>query len=408
MLWNAYTLEVMATYSQYFRETYIPQGSVYAYHLGQNASNRDHLQHALPLIYTHPALAKSCIHYAMKHSLSDGEIKRQNIGFGYCDPSIYMESDPQLYIFMTVGEYLRVTSDHRFLDEEIHYYPMEAGKTTSVLSLLAKHFVYLRDHVGRGRHGLIRMLNSDWSDSFFHAYSPNIHWTFAESHMNSTMGLAVLPRLSRELNRYAEKAPDKTLANQLASAMSAYYDELNRAVMKDMEGRNFAARCYIGEHDDPKLKFGVDTLCLEAQPFLLQAENFPLERKRQRFKEIKTRVLDREKYGASTREVPLWSAAGDGEDGGIWFSHQGALVAGLASFDRDEARKLLHKLTFHSYAEQYPDYWVGHWTFADSLNSTLSVREGLYHPWTPKPFQPFCAHAHAWILYCYFKLKEHA
>ncbi len=399
MLWNAHTLEAMATYSQYFQESYVPQGSVYAYQLGQNASNRDHLQHAMPLIYTNPSLAKSCIRYAMKHSHADGEIERQNIGFGYCDPGILMESDPQLYMFMAVGEYLRVTGDYEFLDEEIHYYPMEAGKTTKVINLLTRHFIYLRDVVGKGKHGLIRMLNSDWSDSFFHPYSPNIYWHSAESHMNSTMALAVLPRMSREL-----RAADKPLASELADALCTYHDALQTAVMKDMEGRTFAARCYLS--DEPELKFGIDNLCLEAQPFLLLMESFPVERKRQLLHEIKTRVLDMEKSGARTREVPLWRPEGDGEDGGIWFSHQGPLIAGIATFDLEEARKLMRKLTFHAHAQNYPDYWVGHWTTADSLNSTLSQREGLYHAWVEDPFQPFCAHAHAWMLYCYFRLQE--
>lgn len=402
MLWNAHALEAMATYSQYFGETYVPQGSVYAYHLGQNASNRDHLQHAMPLIFTNPPLAKSCIRYAMKHSHADGEIKRQNIGFGYCDPGIYMESDPQLYMFMAVGEYLRVTGDRRFLDEEVDFYPMEAGKTTSVLDLLTRHFIYLRDVIGKGKHGLIRMLNSDWSDSFFHPYSPNIFSHSAESHMNSTMALAVLPRLIREL----ELAREVPLAGELAGALSTYQAELHDAVTKDMEDRTFAARCYLGEHEGNELKFGVDTLCLEAQPFLLLMEDFPVERKRKLYQEIESRVLDMEKGGARTREVPLWRPDGDGEDGGIWFSHQGPLIAGIATFDKEEARRLMRKLTFHAHAENYPDYWVGHWTFADSINSTLSRREGLYHAWLDDPFQPFCAHAHAWMLYCYFKLKE--
>lgn len=400
MLWNAHTLEAMATYSQYFGETYIPQGSVYAYQLGQNASNRDHLQHAMPMIFTNPPLAKSCIRYAMKHSHPDGEIERQNIGFGYCDPGIYMESDAQLYMFMAVGEYLKVTKDYGFLDEEIHFYPMEACKTTTVINLLARHFIYLRDGVGRGKHGLIRMLNSDWSDSFFHPYSPNVHSHCAESHMNSTMALAVIPNLIEGLKR----ATATPLALELATALHAYHGEIHSAVMKDMEGRTFAARCYLGEHEGSELKFGVDTLCLEAQPFLLLMEDFPVERKRALYQETKTRVLDMEICGARTREVPLWRPNGDGEDGGIWFSHQGPLIVGIATFDREEARKLMLKLTFHHYAESYPDYWLGHWTFADSVDSTLSKRQGLYHAWVENPFQPFCAHAHAWMLYCYFRV----
>lgn len=412
MLWNAYVLQALATYSQYFHETYIPQGSVYAFHQGINASNRDHLQHALPLIHTHPALAKSCLRYAMKHTLPDGEIKRQNTGYGYSDPGIYMESDPQLYMFMAVGEYLHATRDHAFLDEQIPYYPMELGRSDTVLTLLTKHFIYLRDVVGTGRHGLVKMLNSDWSDSFFHRHSPNIYRLFAESHMNSTMALAVLPPLRSELRYYASNSSSnanaRALADRLVEALDAYHSALHAAVMADMEGRTFAPRCYLGEHGEPHLEFGVDHLCLEAQPFLLLADDFPVERKRALYAEVRTRVLDMEKHGARTREAPLWGGEGRGEDGGIWWSHQGPLILGIATFDRDEALRLLRKLTFHVFAENYPDYWVGHWTSADSLESTLSPREGLYHFWLPEAFQPFCAHAHAWMLYCYCKLRRHA
>lgn len=405
MLWNAYVLECMATYNQYFRETYIPQGSVYAYHLGQNASNRDHLQHMLPLVYTNPELAKSCLRFAMKHTLETGEICRQDVGFGYRDPGVYMESDAQLYMFMAVGEYLRVTKDYGFLEEEIPYYPVEYGRTDTVLHVLTKHFIYLRDVVSTGQHGLVRMLNSDWSDSFFHPYSPNIYCGCAESHMNTTMVLAILPALMRALGQYADGTnAGREEALYLAEEMKQYREEIYTAFLKDMEGRTFAPRCYIGWNDEPELKFGLDTLCLEAQTFLLQMEDFPAERKKRLIQEIKNRVLDMEKRGARTREVPLWDKKGCGEDGGIWFSHQGALITGMAAVDRKEAAALLKKLTFHQYAGDYPEYWLGHWTYADSLESTLSDREGLYHFWVDDAFQPFCAHAHAWMLYCYYRL----
>lgn len=405
MLWNAYSLEALATYHRYFDETFVPQGSVYAFHQGFNASTRDHLQHALPLMFTHPALAKSCLRHALKHTLHDGELKRQNIGFGYSEPGVYMESDPQLYFFMAVAEYLRITGDTAFLDETVDYYPRETRRTDTVLTFLAKLFVYLRDTVGTGRHGLVKMLNSDWSDSFFHRLSPNLHRLWAESHINSTMVLAVFPPLLRELRRAAPAVQNRPLAERLIAGLDHYSTAIHAAVLRDLEGRTFAARCYVGEHDEPAFNFGVHHLCVEAQPYLLQAENFPVERKRRLYAEIRARVLDRENYGARTREVPIHDPEGKGEDGGIWWAHQGPLILGLATFDRPAALRLLRSLTFHAFAEHYPDYWVGHWTSADSVESTLSPREGLYHFWLPDAFQPYCAHPHAWMLYCYLKLS---
>lgn len=70
-------IEASAKYSEYYDETFIPQGSVYSYHFGDNIANRDHLQASLGACYYNPRLAKSCIRYVMKHSESDGEIKRE-------------------------------------------------------------------------------------------------------------------------------------------------------------------------------------------------------------------------------------------------------------------------------------------------------------------------------------------
>lgn len=93
MLWNAYVLEASAKYSQYFDETFVPQGSVYSYHYGDNIANRDHLQALLPAIYTNPRLAKSALRYVLKQTLADGEMTRGNQGYGYAPPMIYKESD---------------------------------------------------------------------------------------------------------------------------------------------------------------------------------------------------------------------------------------------------------------------------------------------------------------------------
>ena len=71
---------------------------------------------------------------------------------------------------------------------------------------------------------------------------------------------------------------------------------------------------------------------------------------------------------------------------------------------------IIEKFSFDNFARNYPDYWVGHWTAADEVNSTL-YRPGLYAFWIPidnyrHGLQGYCSHPHTWPLYCYFKLKE--
>ena len=90
----------------------------------------------------------------------------------------------------------------------------------------------------------------------------------------------------------------------------------------------------------------------------------------------------------------------------MWFAHQGVLLMALSRFDRETGKQLLDRLTFRHYSESYPDYWVGQWTAPDSLESTLSKREGLYAAWVDHPFVPFCAHPHAWKLMGYLVLYD--
>ena len=73
--WHAYTLEAMATYSDYYGETKIPQGTIYDYAWGVHASARDNFQHALPCCYFRPALAKSTLRYLLKRTTPFGEIR---------------------------------------------------------------------------------------------------------------------------------------------------------------------------------------------------------------------------------------------------------------------------------------------------------------------------------------------
>ncbi len=401
MLWNAHVVEASAKYSEYFGETFIPQGSVYSYHYGDNIANRDHLQAMLPACYTHPQLAKSALRYVLKHTDADGEIKRGNLGYGYTPPIIYKESDQQLYMMQSVAEYLRITGDYAFLDESVELYPAEYGRKERVLNLLERHFVYLRDEIGLGPNGLVKLHNSDWSDSFLQAYSPNKYSWTAESHLNSAMALAVLPGFIEQIRRSGREDVGAFIA-----AMQSYVDRLHRAYFEDLGTRKFSARAYLDAH----LRFGLENVCLEPQGYLLQIASLPVSRKREIYDYVRQRISDPEPVGVRTREYPLWDDKPQGEDGGIWYSLEYPLLLGVATFDRAEAWRLLGKFSFSRFSEVYPDYWVGHWTAADEVNSTL-YRPGLYAFWIPidnyrHGFQGYCSHPHTWPLYCYYRLKE--
>jgi len=76
------------------------------------------------------------------------------------------------------------------------------------------------------------------------------------------------------------------------------------------------------------------------------------------------------------------------------------VILGVATFDPAAAHDLLRRITFSSYAAHFPDYWTGRWSASDSLDSSLLPTNGL------SIAIPWCAHAHAWPLYCYLRLTE--
>jgi hypothetical protein len=74
---------------------------------------------------------------------------------------------------------------------------------------------------------------------------------------------------------------------------------------------------------------------------------------------------------------PIFSDVGEGEVGGIWFSIEHQMLQGVLRLDRSEGRRILRKMSFQNFAERYPGYTLGTWTNTDSMQSTLSDREGL-------------------------------
>ena len=402
MLWNCYNLEAMATYREYYGETFIPQGMTYDYQYGRPCAARDHLQHALPIMYTNPELAKSCIRYVLKKMTADGELKYMEYGYGKTSNGGWSVSDQQLYLFYTVAEYLRVTGDYDFLAETTAYYPPHASYMGSTLDKLKDAMIYLIEEVGTGARGLVRLLNSDWNDMVYHNYPMLPYYGSAESNMNTTMVLKVFPDLLVQLDKaslYFSGRFSECLT-ELKIVMKRYLSEIETAFYQDLGDRNFPIRLYL-KHDTC---IGRNTMHLEAQIFLLQAESFSIDKKKILYQEIKRRLCDNEILGARQSEAAVKGEfeVGQGENGGFWYSLNGPLILGIAKFDKMEAWKCLRNMGFRHFAETFPEYYVGQWTGPDCFFSSIS--SSPYLPSTPCPL--YCAHAHAWPLYCYMRLTE--
>lgn len=411
LTWDTHALLAMATYNSFYDQTFIPQGMTYDYQMDLTAAPRDHFQHAMAACYFRPSLAKSTLRYILSKMTLQGEIKYMDSGFGKTSNSAWNTSDQQLYFFQSLGEYLRITGDYAFLNEKTTYLPREAGFEGTVLEKLDCAMSYLRDEVSTGPHGLVRLMNSDWSDMVFADISVLQHFATAESHMNSAMVVAVVPNLLRQLERYSNSpsGSDARLARRVASSLELYLRRIQQALYDDLGDRTFSRRLYF----DPGHPFGDDNLHIEPQSFLLQADSFPIERKRRLWSEVQSRLLAAEKLGPRQRERPVVGATMlpyTSENGGIWYSLCGQMIIGVATFDQSAALSLLRMITFDNFARQYPTYWTGLWSAADTVNAVgAGDIAGLPRPdndglWTR--FASYCAHPHAWAIYAWARIAE--
>jgi len=189
-------------------------------------------------------------------------------------------------------------------------------------------------------------------------------------------------------------------------ALENYRSTISTAFFKDFGDRKFAVRAYLND----KVKFGLDVVCLEPQGYLLQIPDLSIARKKEIYEYVKGKNFTPEQIGFRIREKPLWSKNGEGEDGAIWYSLEYPVLLGVAMFDKAEARSLLKAFSFEKSGAKYPNYWMGQWTAADDINSSLSIHDGLYSFWDgggmKSYFHGYCSHPHTWPLFCYFKLKE--
>lgn len=409
MCWHAYNLEAMATYSSYYKETKIPQGTIYDYYWGMHASARDNFQHALPLVYYNPQLAKSIMRYMAKRTTPTGEIRLIEYGYGYADNMVYCTSDQQLFFFQLLSEYLRVTGDIDFLNEEVLFFPFERGMKTTMFDVAEKCFTFLQYNIGTGSHGLVRLLNSDWNDNVYVAKKAaynNVIFS-GESMMNTTMAISILQNLLPSMERYSQNGKFKEQAKVLVASMKLYEQVVDSAFLKDLGNRSFPRRMYFA--GDP---IGDNNMFLEPLGYMLQIKDLSLERKQALYAEMQKRIYAGEKLGARQQQTPEFEAYGlengSRENGGFWYSLNGPVIAGMKDVDKAEAWRLFRNMTFANYSKQFPHYWTSYWSASDNEESSMmGPQEGLADQSLDYYEIPvYCAHPHAWLLYCYYKLKE--
>jgi hypothetical protein len=420
LTWHNYYLRSNLTFDSFFREHILSQGSIYQYVMGFQGAERDPLQHALPFIYTEPAIVKSIVRYVLKTVNPEGRIPYGITGNGMYLPSTARPSDQEMWLLWLVSECVLATRDLDFLQEEVPTYPLYGPKAgrARVKDVLNSCYRHLVERTGTGKHGLQRLGNGDWNDFIVLGFVPQ-----SERDAVVTAGNVSLEGLSGSFINTAESVLNAAMASyvlNLYSQLLSYSGETKmaadaqkraqaqrEAVKAQWTGKWFK-RAWLTE----KIGWiGVDEMWLEPQPWAIIGGAADPEQAKTLVRTIDERMRKPSRIGATILEKPIKAAlggSGTGLNAGIWPSINGTLIWALALTDAMLAWDEWKKNTLSMHAEVYPDLWYGIWSGPDQYDSELSKTPGqvtvevLGVKYAEFPVMNM--HQHAWPLYSVTKL----
>jgi hypothetical protein len=407
--WNHYYLRSGFTYDDFFKQHIVSQASIYQYVMGFQGAARDPLQHALPLLFSHPDLVREVLRYTLSGVRPDGSIPYGIVGHGMPMPTTSdNSSDMPMWLIWAVSEYVLATRDVRFLDSEVGTVYGESAGRDSVRNLLARCYRHLTDDVGTGEHGLMRMLQDDWNDALVNAWTTQAEAKEVvekgESVLNSAMAAYVFDYYAHMLT-YA--GGDQRLTLPIWQKV----EEHRRAVRAQWTGEWFR-RAWLGPTDG---WLGENCMWIEPQPWAIIGGSANLEQTRTLVDNIDQKLRQVSPIGAiQLSEGPdqvqrgAWkSEPGTQVAGGVWPSLNQTLIWALAGIDGAMAWDEWKKNSLARHGEVYPEIWYGTWSGPDVLNSALSKHPGATtggEPFGWTDFPVLNMHTHACPLFALSKL----
>lgn len=360
MAWHAYQIEASVGVRDYWQGHVVPQGSAYLYLHGADGAARDLSLFALPLVYTHPELAREELSLNMGVTFGkDRRISYAFQGHGMLDDAglHHAPSDLDLFLLWGLSEYAGATGDPGFLDAPAPYYPRESVPGATVWTHLVDAVRHLFDAVGVGEHGLVRVGTGDWSDGVvFEAPDRDKAIAKGESVPNTQMAVAVLPRVAELV-----EARDASLAAEIRQKVDAY-----RAALAKAWAGSFYGRAYFG---DGKLTHD-KTINLEAQVWALIGDTHASPADRAATLQAVAEQLD-EPCPTGAMLVP---------GGQVWPAISGLLTWGYARHDPARAFAHLARNTMAARALAFPSIWYGIWGGPDGMHCTAGKTPG--QAWT--------------------------
>lgn len=390
--WHSYYLQACTLYSEYFDAHFVDQGSAYAYLQGGSGAPRDLSLFVLALVYLRPDLAKETLRFMLRSQRhTDGGFPYAWFGHGKAGGGGVhsLSSDLDLFVMWALSEYINVTRDFAFLDEDTVYYPKANGKRGTVLDHIRASWKHLTTKIGLGPHGLIRAGTGDWNDVLiaFSRVPPLTIWR-GESSLNAGLATVALPAMADAI----EQADPK-----LAADMRAFATRQADGLRSLWTGQ-WVARGYTGWRDS---KLGVDRIFLDTQAFGVLGGVWSAEQRATLFDNIQRVCVDPQPAGALALYPPKRGpllVPGSDTNGGTWAAVDGWTTWAWMLHDPAAAWSFFLRTTMAARAEAYPDNWYGIWSGPDAFNAH-------YHP---KPEQTFNHNATPMHLFPIMNANRHA
>lgn len=391
-LWHGAYLRGARTHDDYFGAAYVTQGSAYGFVHGLQGAPRDYALSAVPLSYLDPAAAAGVLRVMMGMTRPDGALEYAHTGFGVCTGGVIHEAptDLPLFLLWALTDHVWATGDEAFLDERVPFYPAHAGASCSVRDRILLAWWRMRDGVGVGPHGMLRVGSGDWNDPIS-AVAPRrgAFHRRGESGFNTSMAAYVLPRAGALLRQTHPEDADE---------IDAFAAGLRRALADAWTGRWF-----LRGWDGTGGPIGEDHLFLDGQVWCLIGEAGSADDRRGLVTEIAAHCDEPSPVGATILDRPHDVRGGilaPGWDcnGGVWAAVNGLLAWGYARHDAELALRNLEKQTLAAHARAYPHIWYGIWSGPDSYNAHFGDRAGetFVQPATPMTEYPVMnSNAHA-------------
>ncbi len=343
------------------------------------APGRDLSQHAEALAVYNPAFAREILELVLEQVPQDVSITWWHI------PGVIAPSDYALFLMWAVERYVLVTGNFSFLDTNLRFYDEGTG---SVWEHLTAAYNYLKQRVGKGPHGLIRIMGGDWNDAVVFAAGTveGAGWQNVmeegESVLNTAMASYIFPRFAE----LARMRGDTALADELEEEGQAMCDALEYA----WAGKWYARMLLTSTRSQVQGNIiGSDRMYLEPQPWAIMsgcADRYG--HTRVLIESIRNELLSRSPIGAPLISQPvghgIGGRPGEGHDGGVWPLLNGWLVRALAKAEPTLASSLYLRNTLAYHAEVFPSVWIGIWSAFDSYNISPSPRPGF--TWDQLPF----------------------